>query len=122
MLTPGSCLPVSQDEGSSQCVTPGPRRGPDVLACNKPRFAPRLLSASAGRTCTCDGHNQAATAAHAEPVDADNDVTVADLGRRCRGKGHEVAIWLREVGRIGHYRPSCHYESLIWRCSAYSAG
>ena len=71
-------------------MTPGPRRGPDVLACNKPRFAPRLLSASAGRTCTCDGHNQAATAAHAEPVDADNDVTVADLGRRCRGKGHEV--------------------------------
>ena len=38
------------------------------------------------------------------------------------GEVMKLAIWLREVGRIGHYRRSCHYESLIWRCSGCSAG
>jgi hypothetical protein len=44
-------------------VTPGPKRDLDVLACNKPRSAPRLRSASAGRTCTCDSYDP-----HAGPL------------------------------------------------------
>jgi endonuclease III len=62
------------------------------------------------------------TAEEAYRVGADNDVIAADLGLRCPGKGHEVGHLAARSRRIGHYRRSCHYGSLIWLCCACSAG
>jgi hypothetical protein len=55
-------------------------------------------------------------------VGAGNDVIAADLGLRCHGRGHKVGHLAARSRRIGLYRRSCQYESLIWRCSACSAG
>jgi hypothetical protein len=39
--------------------------------------------------------------------------------RVCRG---ELAVWLREHLTLGPRQYLCLYDSLTWRCSAYSAG
>ena len=57
-----------------------------------------------------------------ELVGADNTVTAVDLvfsyliGRVVFG------VWLRESPPVWHFKYSCHYDSLISRCSTYSAG
>ena len=58
----------------------------------------------------------------AATVDADNDVTATDLVFAMVRKVMTLGIWLREDDRIRHCQCSCHCGSLIWRCSACSAG
>jgi hypothetical protein len=63
----GQLLAGDLGRRSSQCVTPGPRRDLDVLACTNLGSRPPAIS-QYGRTCTCDSHNQPAAAAHADPI------------------------------------------------------
>ena len=57
-----------------------------------------------------------------ERVGADNPVTAADLVALCRTRTLELGIWLREGLTLRHCQYPCHYDSLIWRCCACSAG
>ena len=52
---------------------------------------------------------------------AENGVTAAELVLTVVRGVTELGIGLREHGGLGHCQYSCHYDWLIWHCSACSA-
>jgi uncharacterized protein (TIGR03086 family) len=102
---------------------------PDMLAASLLAIAPLLIPETGRHPCSArrsprrprpvreTGSSPASTV---DPVGADNPVTARQPGV-LRGPSVQFGIWLREELAVGHCRDSCHCDSPMLRCCAYSA-